>query len=170
MLPEDKIATAVDRNTAKIDEFRRDVGSVGMWLFLILIVPIANGCPKAKATTITPPLAQSVLADIGDPPAPPPNPNMQYWYTMDVPGPEGVLPVEVFAPRLVANFASAPGPAEVPEPGTAIIGFVGLLFMVGWMIFYVGPKLSSYHDALHRIAEITDQEQVRNIARKALEE
>lgn len=176
MTPEEKIVAAIDRNTAKIDEFRRDVGSVGMWLFLILIVLIAHSCPKAKAETINPPLDQSVLADIGTPPAPPPNPNLQYWYTADVPGPDGVFPVEVFAPRLVANMASDPGVVawvEVPEPGTGMPLGIGLGCLVGYVYFTrkAQKKAARYRGVLENIAHSgMGRWELQEAARKALEE
>ena len=130
--PEDKIVAAIERNTKAIDKFRSEVGSVGMWLFFILISGV--GCPHAKASVLLPPLEQPAFTDIGTPPAPPPNPNMQYWYTMDVPTGYGVFPVEVFAPRLVANMASDPEPplppTHIPEPSTGLLMMAALLVVV----------------------------------------
>lgn len=132
----DKIVAAIERNTEAIDKFRSEVGSVSLWLFFILIVLIAGvGCPRAKASVLLPPLEQYAFTDIGTPPAPPPNPNVQYWYTMDVPGPDGVLPVEVFAPRLVAQVASEPQgvKVETPEPGTWFSVLIGI--PLGWIAY-----------------------------------
>lgn len=106
MTPEDKIVEAIDRLTEEVKSVRN---------YLIWGVILISTMMVARATPLTPPLAQPPLFDIGDPPKPPPNPNLQHWYTMDVPGPNGVLPVEVFAPRLYSPVASA-GPVDVDVP------------------------------------------------------
>lgn len=140
MTPEDKIVAAIERNTEAIDKFRREVGYVGVWLWLIFtvlfIVMVILGGSAARAAVLLPPLEQPAFVDIGTPPAPPANPNLQYWYTMDVPTSEGVFPVEVFAPRLVANMASDPGEVvvETPEPRaiTYVLGALVLLVARQW--------------------------------------
>lgn len=129
MTPEEKIVAAIEEQTAwlKVEEddpllpVLKEIRSlargilvvivIGLWALVLVIT--------AEATPLLPPLGY----EIGEPPAPPPNPNVQYWYTMDVPGPQGVLPQEVFAPRLVAQVASDPQGVEVetPEPGTLLI-------------------------------------------------
>lgn len=104
MTPEDKIAYEI-RGCARM--------LVVIWITMLV------GCYLCRGDVLLPPLGY----EIGEPPAPPPNPNVQYWYTMDVPGPQGVLLQEVFAPRLVAQVASDPQGVEVetPEPGTLLI-------------------------------------------------
>lgn len=125
MTPEDKIVEAIDRLTKAIESYSIDVffANVARIMLAGAVVAIAGmiGCPPSKATPLLPPLAQPPMFDIGDPPKPPANPHIQHWYTMDVPGPDGVLPVEVFAPRLYSPVVSV-GPVDVevdvPEPGT----------------------------------------------------
>lgn len=133
MTPEEKIVAAIEEQTAwlKVEEddpllpVLKEIRSlargilvvivIGLWALVLVIT--------AEATPLLPPLGY----EIGEPPAPPPNPNVQYWHTMDVPGPQGVLPVEVFAPRLVAQLASEPA-VETPEPGTAwmVLAYLGV--------------------------------------------
>jgi hypothetical protein len=66
--------------------------------------------------------------EIGEPPTPPPNPNQQYWYTTYVPGPTGVLPVEITAPRLEAP--ESPKPIDVPEPSLTVLLCVFLIILI----------------------------------------
>lgn len=128
MTPEDKIVEAIDRNTESLESVGRFIfsGAILIW-FVLLLILCAIGCPRAESAPLMPPLDQLIIIELGDPPAPPPNPNVQYWYTMDVPGPAGVLPVEVFASRLVGTMASAEVGVEVPEPGTLMAVIVGWL-------------------------------------------
>lgn len=145
MTPEEKIVEAIDRNTAAVKKSGAE-NQLMLLSIIIILLPMAC-CPRAKGATLTPPLEQPALWDIGDPPAPPPNPNVQYWYTMDVPTDDGVLPVEVFAPKLVAQKAVVTctdctirdnrgwtfkdDPVDVPEPGM-LAGFAiaAVLFSV----------------------------------------
>lgn len=154
----------------------------------ILAVLILAFIPATYATPLLPPLGY----EIGEPPAPPPNPNVQYWYTMDVPGPQGVLPVEVFAPRLVAQVASEPA-VETPEPGTAEMLALALLIValtasVRWRIHAwlkkrkakrkaqedaiarLAAQLVKCRDALQHIAMNSECLDSQSVARKALEE
>lgn len=126
MTPEDKIVEAIDRNTNALT-------TIVWWLAAITGCLLALAI-SAKATPLLPPLSQPPLYDIGDPPKPPANPHVQYWYTMDVPGPDGVLPVEVFAPRLFSPVASV-GPVDVPEPGTWwLVGFITVPMLLGYVL------------------------------------
>lgn len=141
MTPEDKIVEAIDRLTEAIKSYSIDVffANVARIMLAGAAVAIAGmiGCPPSKATPLLPPLAQPPLYDIGDPPKPPANPHLQYWYTMDVPGVNGVLPVEVFAPRLYSPVATA-RPVDidvaVPEPGTWILVVVIALTSLAFQI------------------------------------
>lgn len=141
MTPEDKIVAAIDRLTEAIKSYSIDVffANVARIMLAGAAVAIAGmiGCPPSKATPLLPPLSQPPLYDIGDPPKPPPNPNLQHWYTMDVPGVNGVLPVEVFAPRLYSPVATA-RPVDidvaVPEPGTWILVVVIALTSLAFQI------------------------------------
>ena len=103
------------------------------WVIAGVLIGMSLG---ANATPLLPPLAQPPLYDIGDPPKPPTNPHVQYWYTMDVPGANGVLPVEVFAPKLYSPVASVgPVDVDVPEPGTWWLVLGGALVVI-WIAFW----------------------------------
>lgn len=148
MTPEDKIVEAIDRNTEaverqtkwlQVDEedpsivLLKDIRSglkYGLAIIIGILVGIVLIALTAVAAPILPPLAQPPLFDIGNPPKPPPNPHVQYWHTMDVPGVNGVLPVEVFAPRLYSPVASK-GPVDVdmPEPGTWVFVLSGTILL-----------------------------------------
>lgn len=159
---------AIDRNTAAIQSHRDWTFAVMM--VLVLFLGILLTALSAKATPLLPPLSY----EIGKPPSPPPNPNLQYWYTMDVPGPQGVLPQEVFAPRLVAQVASDAAVVDVPEPGTWILlGTIIFLMAVGSHACRRRTKMEKmafrHGLALVDIKWYGDKYS-RNIARKALEE
>lgn len=65
----------------------------------------------------------------------------QHWYTMDVPTPEGVFALEVYAPALpritasdfvqIVEIGDPPRLADAPEPGTAPYAVASLLGMAG---------------------------------------
>lgn len=163
------------------DDSRRSYArrALGMAVALVLIFMPAI---YSHAMPLLPPLDQPII-ELGAPPLPPPNPNVQYWYTMDVPGPQGVLPVGVFAPRLIARVASEPQGVDVPEPGTGwLVGFVFIMaacVMVLKNIAVEGirewelwaKRYERYRLALEDIAATcTDTEGLKRIARKALEE
>lgn len=173
MTPEDtnKIVAAIDRNT----EATREVAVGGLVRNIILFCAFVLAftevcCPRAKATPLLPPLDQPVIIEIGTPPLPPPNPHVQYWHTQYVPGPQGVLPVEVFAPRLVAQVASEQ--VEVPEPGTRAPLGIGIGCIVGYVYFTrkAQRKAQSYRTALNDIYWSSGDDVAKQIARKALEE
>jgi len=99
----------------------------GIWIMLFFIF-LAIGV-TAKAAPIL--AAPEPIYEIGVPPLPPANPNVQYWYTEYVPTPKGVLPVEVFASRLRAVIArETVETVDVPEPGTLALMALAALFMV----------------------------------------
>lgn len=190
MTPEEKIVAAIEEQTAwlKVEEddpllpVLKEIRSlargilvvivIGLWALVLVIT--------AEATPLLPPLGY----EIGEPPAPPPNPNVQYWYTMDVPGPQGVLPQEVFAPRLVAQVASDAAVLDVPEPGTLLavpVVVIAILVLTAYVdrrkVRSLDTRLDAletttmrYHDALEQILISSTDEYSSEVARKALEE
>lgn len=186
MTPEDKIVEAIDRLTDAIKSYSTDVFFANV-LHLALFGAVAViagmvGCPQAKSSLLLPALEQPVFVDIGEPPAPLPNPNVQYWHTQYVPGPDGVLPVEVFAPRLVANMANEPQGVETPEPGTGwAIGGLLMLLVSFAVLNHIARKAIHewelwakqavhYRLALNEIYWNSGDDVAKQIARKALEE
>lgn len=171
----DKIIAAIDRNTEAVRGVKGEVGNVGMMLGIIWLGICVIDCPRAKASPIL--TMPEPIYEIGTPPMPQPNPHVQYWYTEYVPTPKGVLPVEVFAPRLVAQVASEA--VEVPEPGTWLVVGLVILSIVCVLILkqiameslreweLEAKRCAQYRRALEEIAATnTDNGQ---IARKALE-
>lgn len=154
MTPEDanRIVAAIDRNTEAIErqtvwlaemdlslEVLQNIRNwlKAIWLVIVIMAILWMFITPAKATPLLPPLDQPVIVEIGTPPLPPANPHVQYWHTQWVPGPGGVLPVEVFAPRLVAQVASdAVDVVDVPEPTTLdmVISFV-IGIPIGWVTY-----------------------------------
>lgn len=129
MTPEDtnRIIAAIDRNTQAVKS-RQD------WMFIsLMLVVFFLGILLSAITAHASPILTTPepIYKIGTPPLPPPNPHVQYWHTQYVPGPDGVLPVEVFAPRLVARVAS--NAVEVPEPRTWLIIALVAAYL-GWLI------------------------------------
>lgn len=152
MTPEDtnRIVAAIDRNTEaierqtewlKLEEVDPSLAVLqdirnwlkAVWLVIVVMAILWMFVTHAHATPLLLPLDQPVIIEIGTPPLPPPNPHVQYWHTQYVPGPQGVLPVEVFAPRLVAQVASDAAKVDVPEPGTLgmVISFI-VGIPIGW--------------------------------------
>lgn len=147
-----------------------------MILAVILLVTQLAAAPLLK------PLEQPALVELGAPPCCPENPYVQYWHTMDVPTEAGVFPVEVFAPRLVAQMASEPEVAT-PEPGTAWLagGVVVAVVFAWWWVrrntlraldeWELGSKKAArYSLALNEIYWNSSDDAAKQIARKALEE
>lgn len=124
---------------------------------------------QLAAAPLLPPLEQPALVELG---APPCCPEQQYWYTMDVPTEAGVFPVQVFAPRLVAQVASEPGMVETPEPGPRAPLGIGLGCIVGYVYFTrkAQRKAQRYRAALNEIYWNSGDDVAKQIARKALEE
>lgn len=143
---------------------RRVLGLSAAMLVLCLI--------QLAAAPLLPPLEQPVLVEIGAPPCCPENPHLQYWHTMDVPTDAGVFPVQVFAPRLVAQMASEPGLVETPEPGQRAPLGIGLGCLVGYVYFTrkAQRKAQRYRAALNEIYWNSGDDAAKQIARKALEE
>jgi len=188
MTPEDtnRIIAAIDRNTQAVKS-RQD------WMFIsLMLVVFFLGILLSAITAHASPILTTPepIYEIGTPPLPPPNPNVQYWYAQYVPGPDGVLPVEVFAPKLRA--ANSPighpgpmgqtGPVDVPEPGSWLL--VGGVFLAVGVILAVTCIMTLEHIAMESIREAKRCAQYRlaleeiaatstdngQIARKALEE
>lgn len=65
-------------------------------------------------------------------------PELQYWYTMDVPTDTGVYAVEVWTPKLEGRFFTEavqledchPGEIDVPEPGSWVLVLLVLILML----------------------------------------
>lgn len=121
----------------------------------------------------------------------------QHWYTMDVPTPEGVFPVEVYAPalpRIVASdlepiyvLGDPPRLVDVPEPGTGwmmvLATGIGFVLWVNWMVNKWRSCLRSDREAMERAEKViagyekaliqvlrkSTDEVARQNARKALE-
>lgn len=105
----------------------------------------------------------------------------QRWYTMDVPTPEGVFPVEVYAPalpRIVASdlepiyvLGDPPRMVDVPEPGPRAPLGIGLGCLVGYVYFTrkAQKKAKRYENYLYHLMHNGD-DYSKEIARKALEE
>lgn len=190
MTPEDtdRIIAAIDRNTEAVErqtewlKMEEEAPTLGVlqdirnWLKAIWLVIVAMAIlwmyiTPARATPLLPPLDQPVIVEIGTPPLPPPNPNVQYWHTQWVPGPDGVLPVEVFAPRLVAQVAS--DAAEVPEPGTWVLTGMSFGCLIGYVVITrrLQRKVKRLRLTLDFIASrYCRDEWIRDCVRKALEE
>lgn len=139
MTPEDKIVDttyrlqiveAIDRNTKEVSD---SLNFIRLMLVIIIGLLLPMAIRLRGATIFQPEASQPPLFDIGDP-KPPANPHIQHWYTMDVPTEAGVLPVEVFTPRLYSPVASA-GPVDVPEPGTWWLVLGGVLVVI-WIAFW----------------------------------
>lgn len=95
---------------------------------------------QLAAAPLLPPLEQPALVELGAPPCCPVNLHVQYWHTMDVPTDAGVFPVQVFAPRLVAQVASEPGAVvATPEPGMGWLALVAMMAMVSCLLARVMP-------------------------------
>lgn len=110
MTPED-----TSRIVDAIDRLRISIYNQLDWIFAaILLAGLMSGCPRMIATPLLPPLTY----EIGTPPLPPPNPHVQYWHTQYVPGPQGVLPVEVFAPGLLILAGCSDQPSRFHNHGT----------------------------------------------------
>jgi len=138
--------------------------------------------PVAHATPLLPPLES--IVEIGTPPLPPANPNVQYWHTQWVPTDSGVYPQEVYAPALpqvepelyvFVDIGDPPRLMETPEPGTGILvaGVVFLLIAGGYTAHLLDRAENRELDlklALIDIKHSNDIERSREIARKALEE
>lgn len=190
MTPEDinEIVAAIDRNTAQVKEVAVSglVRNLILW-FLAIMVANYTACPRAHATPLLPPLAQPIIVEIGTPPLPPPNPHLQYWHTQYVPGPDGVLPIEVFAPRLMAQVASEQVEVDVPEPGTGLMVTAGILALIcfGSVFYQQASEIRKLKSEIYRRdayigrcryalrqiqLRIADESELREIARKALEE
>lgn len=150
MTPEDKIVEAIDRNTKEVSD---SLSVVRLMLAIIIGLLLSIAIPLRGATIFLPEASQPPMFDIGDPPKPPANPHIQHWYTMDVPGPDGVLPIEVFSPRLFSPVASV-GYVEVdvPEPVTAYI-LIALVLIAGAakcvMIYKLYRLRCEIYDAEH---------------------
>lgn len=206
MTPEDtsRIVDAIDRNTEAVErqtewlkleevdpslEVLQDIRNwlKAIWLVIVVMAVIWMFITPAKATPLLPPLAQPVIIEIGTPPLPPPNPHLQYWHTSYVPGPDGVLPVEVFAPRLVAQMASDAAVVDVPEPGTWWLVALGAPMLFGYAMAELSHrrmlrKMKAAQRRNELVAEFVDKQLWQfislddwltkhpEIARKALEE
>lgn len=180
MTPEEQVGTykAIENSAVvmAVAELRliRQAAQVATVLFLLFLLMIL-GAVIANATPI------EAL------PLP-----TQYWYTTDIPTPEGVLPVEVYAPALprivaadlvpIIEIGDPPRLVDVPEPGTAwfVLGFCIVclcILIVQWLWAFwkgfVGAAIESQRKhiaALTRIADTSRDEVSREIAREALEE
>lgn len=197
MTPEDKIIAAIDRNTEAVErqtewlkleevdpslEVLQDIRNwaKAIWLVIVVMAVIWMFITPAKAAPLLPPLTY----EIGTPPLPPPNPHVQYWHTQYVPGPQGVLPVEVYAPRLVAqvepepyvfvDIGDPPRLMETPEPGTAEMVMQAIvlsaLFILSSEMGKARQKANRYQKALEQIQGKVVLMDPSEIARKALEE
>lgn len=181
MTHEDRIIAAIDRNTDRIVNAIRS--SAVLIAFLLLLAGII-----AKATPLLPPLDQPIIVEIGTPPIPPPNPNLQHWHTTYVPTDNGVYPLEVFAPVLPKiEFQRTSEPmVNTPEPGTltvAGLSILGMMFL-NLLLLNKSSKIveltkalreanernARYHDALKQIEDYGGFAPTVVIAQKALEE
>jgi len=97
-----------------------------IWILVGILLTAIN----SKASTIL--NITEPAYEIGMPPAPPPD--VQYWHTMHVPTEGGVLPVEVFAPKLYAVMAKGEVGVgtDVPElrRGWVLVGFILLVLAI----------------------------------------
>lgn len=104
----------------------------------------------------------------------------QHWYTMDVPTPEGVFPVEVYAPalpRIVASdlepiyvLGNPPRLVDVPELGPRAPLGIGLGCLVGYVYFTrkAQKKAKRHENYLYHLMHNGD-DYSKEIAREALE-
>lgn len=163
-----RIVAAIDRNTEAITSFRRQVGSAGLWLFLLWLGICVFGCPRAKASPITyVPIAEQPL---------------QYWHTRWVPADGGVYPQEVYAPVLprvepelyvFTDIGDPPRLMETPEPGTAVVvGCIVILMIIGALAHQYAKAEKRVLDLSLALIDIKwrGDEYSRDVARKALEE
>lgn len=197
----DKIVAAIDRNTEAVQaqtqwlQVEEEDPSLDVLMqirgLLRLLCAVLTFWVIAYVAKASPILSTAEPTyEIGVPPMPPPNPNLQHWHTTYVPTDNGVYPLEVFAPVLpkieFQRMETSEPMVATPEPGILTVSGLSILGMMFLNLLLLNrnskiveltkalreayERNARYYYALKQIEDYGGFAPTVVIARKALEE